>query len=265
MAHSSGLPCHLTATELHKLDGQLTVQRHGAALYRNLSRHHLQRDVQTVTVSDPVTGRTACVLTLSGANALHPGSRLSLKFDFPVRGDSSDGSGWIPCYQVSACLQGQEAALTGTGSRKRARTHLFHAEHEAVDPAATECVCLDLLLPLTAPCCVRTAHVEISVQCLIDIAVGNAAGSGYRNLRLEIPCHVSHGPTAWEQTEGDEDADAGAVDPFEELFEAAERKSDDPSDPRSFESRDIREELKILSLSMAERCGLRPTPPPPEE
>jgi hypothetical protein len=251
VAHASGLPTQLTATELNQFDGQYTVNRQGSALYRNV------RGVQSMRVEDPNSGRPACVLTIIGSpSQLHPGSRLTLKLDFPrmVQDES-----WIPCYQASACLQGEEVAISGKGTRKRARRHLFSTAHEQIDHT-TECVPLNLLLPETAPCTVTTAAVDISVQCLVDIAVGTTKGDGFRNLRLEIPCHVVHAVSDWERKGEDECEDSLGARVFQELFESRIERSSDPTDSSSFRSNDIQDELKILSLLMADTCGLRPEP-----
>ena len=204
VAHSSGFSCPIvTATELHQIEGQLTVHRHGAALFRRRYHGDLQY-LQTMRVADP-SGRPVGILTMIGANMLYPGSRLTLKFDYPKSASSSQFGGndnknsnlseWLPCYQVSACLQGEEFAIQKDGTRRRARTHHFQTAHEIVDDC-TECACLNLLLPVDAPCSVRTDVLEISVVCLIDIIVEattqQGKDPGFRNLRLEIPCRVQH-------------------------------------------------------------------------
>lgn len=288
MAHSSGLPTQLTATELNQFEGQYTVSRQGTALYRNV------RGVQSMLVADPATGRPACVLTILGSpSQLVPGSRFTLKLDFPTAGarrdddgGNDDGGGcgnatpaaaaaaWIPCYQASACLQGEEVALlaggrSGSGARKRvARRHVFSTAHEAIIDRTTECVPLNLVLPETAPCTVLTDAVEITVQCIVDIAVGTTTAGGnshnakvqFRNLRLEIPCHVVHAVADWESSDNDEEAPAGYV-AFREIVESLlPEPTSNPRDPRSFQSHDIQDALKILSLQMAEACGLLPQP-----
>jgi hypothetical protein len=123
------------------------------------------------------------------------------------------------------------------------------------------------MLPLDAPCSIQTNILEISISIRVDITVGNATGDGYRNLQLEIPCRVIHGTSAYEEQEndgeeerpraflqasaGDDDVNGGT----------ASTQPIDSSDPRNFPTRDIHEDLQILSLSMADQCGLRPTVP----
>ena len=125
------------------------------------------------------------------------------------------------------------------------------------------------MLPVTAPCSVSNDTVEITTQCLIDIAVGlqqtkNNTISGYRNLRLEIPCRVTHAQADWERRDDDEEEESPGKQMYEEIVASSaggqQERSDDPTDPSSFRYKDIVEELKILSLTMADTCGLRPKP-----
>lgn len=270
MAHSSGLTCHLTASELHQPTGQLTVHRHGAALFRHVRRRD-QRHLQTMRIADPASDQAVCVLTIVGASRLSPGSRLTLKLDFPNQQSSSPNNGggdWLSCYQASACLQGEEVAIHMNGSRKKARSLLLATAHERIDPVCTECACLPLMLPLNTPCSIQTSILEISISIRVDITVGNATGEGYRNLQLEIPCRVMHGTSAYEEQENDEEerpqaflqASAGGSDDEDE-GNTASAQPKDSCDPRTFPTHDIHEDLQILSLSLAEQCGLRPQVP----
>jgi hypothetical protein len=272
VAHSSGLACHLTASELHQPTGQLTVHRHGAALFRHVRRHD-PRHLQTMRIADPESDLNVCVLTIVGASRLSPGSRLVLKLDFPRRQAASaanvGGGDWLSCYQASACLQGEEVVIQLNGSRKKARSLLLATAHERIDPVCTECACLPLMLPLDAPCSIQTNILEISISIRVDITVGNAKGDGYRNLQLEIPCRVVHGTSAYEEqeNEGEEErpraflANRGGDDDDANDATAAAAQPFDSRDPHNFPTHDIHEDLKILSLAMAEQCGLRPTAP----
>lgn len=207
VAHSAGLPSEaVPATELHQISGQLTVHHHGASHYRHIrpaySQQQHQNAIQTMRVSD-TQGRPVAILTVMGAAVMCPGSRLLLKFSFPIHdqpprhhnnnNDSDDADdAWVPCYQVCACLQGEEVAIHPNGARTRARYHVFGTAHsEVLDPAYTEQVCLDLTLPTTAPCSLQTDVVDVAISCLIDITVGDRnAPNKYSNLRLTVPCHV---------------------------------------------------------------------------
>ena len=75
MAHSKGLPCHLSATEIHRPKGQMTV------VQRDYNRS-TQHDIQTIRVSN-AQGRPVCVMTLIGTQTMTPGSKLHIQWDFP--------------------------------------------------------------------------------------------------------------------------------------------------------------------------------------
>jgi hypothetical protein len=252
MAHSTGLPTHLSATELASWEGEYTVCNPTGSSAPNSSI------VQSMRVDDPVTGRPVCVLSILGTapTSLVPGSRLILKFDFPqqpIMESSSGGSSpWMPCASVSACLQGQEMVVTAgkAASRRRARRFVFGTAHEWVSSTTTECVSLTLILPETAPCSIATPHVEISVQCLVDIAISQDAKK-FRNLRLEIPCRVQHALADWELPRPDDDDGQAQVEcTLRELWQQSLPPT--RSIPR-FDSHDIVDDLKILSLDLVRR------------
>jgi hypothetical protein len=251
MAHSSGLPCAVTATELHRPGGALTVNRHGASLYRHVRRDD-PRHLQTLRVADP-SGAPVCVLTVFGAHPLHPGSRLILKFDFPL------SHNWVPCHQVSACLQGEEVAIRRDGTCRRARSHLFDSAHEYVDHGCTERVALHLMIPLDAPCTIKTDAVSISIRCLVDISLQQGSNTtDFQNLRLELPCEVTHGMAAYETDEADDrPRETMTIDYLLGPPDDVDNERD-PLHPSSFRSIGISEELRILSLRMADSCGLGP-------
>jgi hypothetical protein len=247
MAHSAGLPVSLTATELNQLDGQYSVNRDTEPT-----------SIQSTLVRDPNSGRSACFLTILGAGRMCPGSTLVLKLDFPnPHHRHKSANPWIPCYSASACLEGEEWAI-GT-SRKRAKKHLFCTAHQSIDPDTTECVSLRLHLPISAPCSIQTEAIDINIRCIIDIAVGTPSGDGYRNVHLEIPCQVTHALSDWERPNEDDD-ESSAQRAFEDLLHSRASPCCDPLDPESFTYDDIQEELKILSLAMADACRLRPGP-----
>jgi hypothetical protein len=190
-------------------------------------------------VSDP-SGAPVALLTVRGATQLSPGSRLLLQLDFPnpERRDQLDDDqldDWVPCYQASACLQGEEMVLqrhtagkgVGPIRRKRARKLLLSTAHELMDPDCAERVCLNLLVPADAPCTLQTDIVEISLWCVVDLTVGTSSRSNggtaadnskaqHHNLRLEIPCRLGHAPTAVESQAAEDyrldDVDESAVD-----------------------------------------------------
>ena len=287
MAHSNGLPTRLTSIELNQWEGRYTVNRLGSALYRNISRS------QSMRIVDPTSQRLVGILTIIGTpNDLHHGSRLTLKMDFPIRPPTEDGDDvalnvpkCISCYQVSACLQGQEVAIITSSKassvagckRTTARQYVWDTAHEMIDPDTTECVALDLLVPETAPCSIQTPNVELNVQCIIDIAIGTPVKGriDYRNIHLEIPCLVRPTIHDWERTNDDEDNASSSKQiqsSARQLFETAKQLHQmhkttngtigtlegNDSDRIDFEMSDIQTDLKLLSLQMAKICDLKP-------
>ena len=243
MAHSSGMPCHVTATDLHRPKGTTTVNRNA-----NLLATVASGNVQTLRIADP-DGEPCCILTALGSQVMNPGGHLLLQFDFP--------SSWVPCHQVSACLQGEEIALYEDGSTNKTKTFLFDMAYEVVESGCTERVSLSLHLPLDCPCTVFTDLVKVTVQCRIDIAVEKSDG-GYSNLQFHLPCRVAHSPTADETNEEDFDEDVSAT-PLDEIVFGAEALSlieKDSTKAGSFVTRDIRKDLKVLSLQMVKACGM---------
>jgi hypothetical protein len=283
IAHSSGLPGAITSLELNQWGGQLTVNRHGSALFRNVRNR-----LQTFRIADP-SGSPVCVLTTMGLTPLCPGSRFILKFDFPIHHHNPESADppWVPCYQVSACLQGEEAAVRvgrrggnndDNATRQRARSTIYDVAHEHVDPECSERVCLHLVLPPDAPCTIDSDLVSISTWCTIDVSVGTTAstskkngargdGGGFQNLRLEIPIRVVHSVAAYERRDEEGENPRRTTPEIDDLM--GHRVSDDDNDDGfdyrdaiTFRRKDIAEELKILSLVIADRCRLRPNPPP---
>jgi hypothetical protein len=91
-------------------------------------------------------------------------------------------------------------------------------------------------------------------------------------LQLEIPCVVMHGTSAYEEQENDGEEErpraaflqasgAGGGDDGDDNGNTASAPPIDSRNPQNFPTHDIHEDLQILSLSMAEQCGLRPTAP----
>ena len=239
VSHGDTLLCTLTSTEIHDSSrlGDLTVHCHGPTMFRPVSLGSTQ-DCQSMRVSDP-SGKPVTVLTVLGATKLSPGGRLQLQFDFPDF--DKVGTSWAPCFQASACLQGEELALQRESrgalpKRNRARKHLLSTAHEVLDPACTERICLTLLVPSDAPCSVSTDILDISIWCVVDLTVGIASGStitGHQNLRLEIPCFLGHPKSAFESQ----------IDEDDRIDDVVDESVD------SFYSVDIRKDLRQLSYA----------------
>jgi hypothetical protein len=286
MAHSTGLPTRISANELQPFEGQYTVVNGGGAeaLYRNVRTN----SAQSICVVDPTSQRPVTVLTILGSPSdLHPGARLSFQLDFSGR-HSATQSPWIPCYQVSACLEGQEMVM-GTASNeppRLARRYNWSTAHETVDPETTECLSLSLLVPESVPCSVHTSHVELNVQCLLDIAVGTphfkTGKIDYRNVHMELPCQIRPGRRDWECDDDDDVANSTSdlrhsLSKLYESVQMLEREqhlnrdshsvgADDEDAPSvsgrvsEFVTADIQKDLKLLSFQMAKVCGLQPNP-----
>eukprot|EP00536_Pseudo-nitzschia_multiseries_P006319 jgi/Psemu1/192809/e_gw1.132.23.1 len=172
LAHSSGLPCHLSATEINRPKGQLVVVQNQCLV----QQYQHNNDVQTLRVSN-ASGRPVCILTVIGSQTLSPGSRVHLQWDFPNEfegpqtqkkngneknndneknnGDLNDNNNnsnnnpdeyWIPCHQVCACLQGEEYAVYEDGTKKRTQSFLFDTCHEWVEAGVTDRVSKTLWL-----------------------------------------------------------------------------------------------------------------------
>ena len=316
-AHSTGLPIHVTAAELHQPTGQILVNRRGSSSLGSLivsssnyrrnpdAASLVARNLQTMRITD-LQGIPCCVLTIMGVSLATPGGRMVLKFDFPTpkqqlnqnQANGEQNQAWTPCYHVSASLEGQEVARFVDGSQKRSQAYQFDTAHEMVDPECTERVCLSLLVPLHAPTTVSTDIVEVSATCSIDITVGtrttasndtNQSNPRYSNLRLALPCRIVNSISEYEMLLSGEDIEEDDDDlqlklPLDELILGCYRSSatassatsdndnfaEDPplietealrntndfTHPSSFVTKDILQDLKILSLRMANECDL---------
>lgn len=286
LAHSNGLPCHLSATEIHRPKGQLmVVQNH--CLVQQYQRNN---DLQTLRVSN-TSGQPVCVLTVIGSQSMCPGSCIHLQWNFPTKYDQTrdlsllqnggghrDNDGWIPCHQVCACLQGEEFAIYEDKSKKRTQSFLFDTCHEWVDPGVTDRVSKTLWLSSSGdgsygntshfeggapPCDLKTDVMEVSTWCQVDITVrekqNNSAhnnpiptdgsgGGGYQNLSLRIPCRVRLRNSANDEQE-EHDRMEQQVQPLNELLNIGNENI-------AFPTNDIRSDLKTLSLTMDELvCG----------
>jgi hypothetical protein len=101
---------------------------------------------------------------------------------------------WIPSYQVGACLQGQEVAITTNNKRKITQRNVWDTAHEMIDPMSTERMSLDLIVPDNIPCSIQTESMEMNIICVVYILIGTTKQGAniidYGNIHLEIPCEV---------------------------------------------------------------------------
>jgi hypothetical protein len=222
MAHSNGWPSHLSATELHRPKGQMTVVQRTR-----------RDDVQTLRVANS-QGKSVCVVTVIGGAKLTPGSQIHLQWDF-----ADDAQ--IPCHQVAACLMGEELAVHEDGSTTRTQSYVFDTCHEWVDPGITQRVSKTMLLSMDAPCGLCTDIVDLSIQCQIDITIKEK--EEYNNLRLQLPCQVVH--CLEDKTKLLDDDEEEKTMSLSELLRL-------PPDP-DFPQNDIAVDLKTLAFMMEAR------------
>ncbi|KAG7341149.1 hypothetical protein IV203_023100 [Nitzschia inconspicua] len=255
MAHSNGLPCHLSASELARPAGQMTVKHNNNQ--NNTSRLANNHDCQTIQIRNS-QGQPVCVLRVMGLQTATPGCYLHLEWQF-------DKHPVVPCYQVSACIQGEERAVMENGTSTRTRSILVDTCHDWVEPGITDTISKSLLLdngvginsngtqvgmtedgfPL---CGLQTDLVHIRLWLQVDITVDGESSSShstsnnnleYSNLSLQLPLHVRH-----ELVDEDEliVEQEDQVMPLTELLGI----EDDPE----FPVRDIRRDLKNLARTM---------------
>jgi hypothetical protein len=261
MAHSIGLPCHISATERHRPRGQMTVQPSPLltpSSYPSMMMGSGSDPLQILRVTNP-QGRPVCVLTVVGATKLTPGSRIHIKWDFPTAAAMKQDASWVPCHQVSAALMGEEMAVYEDGTKKRTRSFVFDTCHELVEPGGgSDLICKYLFLPMDAPCSVCTDIMELFITCQIDITTvaepsstlgGGGGGGGVKlsNLKLELPCHVVQN---MDQEGDDYDFEVSTV-PLKELLTGRSDRDDSAvALGHEFGTNDILPDLKLLALHM---------------
>lgn len=116
-----------------------------------------------------------------------PGDSICLQF---VTGKPSDEYQILPCYQISACLQGAEHVISFKGEKKKSRSYIFDTDHERIYPGATNLVSLSLNLPERCPVTISSDFVEIAMECRIDFTVKVENSDSFRFLTVEFPCCV---------------------------------------------------------------------------
>ena len=271
-------------------------------------------------VTDPIGGSPVSILTVlapyetprsnsdddKNTNvrlSVTPGSRLVLQWDFPRR-DSPIVQDWVPCVQVSACVQGSEwvqapstnttATTTTTTptnqSRTRAQQLLLCTAHERIDPETTQRVCLTLLIPERAVPSVSTLPVKLEYECVMDLVVLSSntndnnnnkttTTSSYRNLRLQLPCTIASPPTTLDgphhhDMEDDPDQ-VVALQHQKNLWNGRRQRDDETLEvpPTTVcatavvcpTNDPLYEDWKRLSLALAQDQGWTPGPRPPQK
>lgn len=222
IAHSNGFPTTLTVSEWNQLDEQWAPSR--PVRFPN---------EQCLPIHDPNTNEFLSLLTIPTGRNLHPGTAIILQFS------EITTEAMVRLVQVSACVKGVE---TVKPSNAIARSHIWDAESCCVDGLSL-CT-IHLQLPDTIPYTASTEFVELTATVVADLTTFFVETETFGNVHLEIPCQVIH------PVEYDSDAEEDAED--EGIAELKESLG--------IETSDIEKELKILTLSMGEACGIRPKP-----
>jgi len=150
----------------------------------SVRRSHSGWDTTNTKLIELEEGGHKCgTLCIIGGGIMVPGDEISLQFVF------SRESCRLPCYQVSACLQGEEFAIGVNGTRKKSRTFVFSSDSEKVY-SETDSVSLGLSLPLTAPTSILTDFVARTILCKVDVTVRTPGMKSYRFLTVQFPCRV---------------------------------------------------------------------------
>ncbi len=162
-------------------------------------------NVRSITIEED--GYKCGRLTIVGGVVIHPGEKLLLEFDFEKNDDdysnsNHDRDGYtyvvqkqpLPCYMVSACLQGVEYALSKEKNiKKKSRSYVFDTAYSHIDPDCTRNASLNLSLPLDCPMTLNTDLVKIDISCRVDLTVRIPHSDSFKFLTVEFPCHVISG------------------------------------------------------------------------
>jgi hypothetical protein len=167
----------------------------------SVKRQHCRPDnIKTISVGDH--DKKCCSLTIIGGGVIVPGESILLQFSFPGHNHPL-GKDVLPCYQVSACLHGNEYVIENDGTRKKSRTYSFDTDHLEVIPGVTTSVSLRLRLPHDCPISVSTDFFAIQSACRIDLTVKDLDDNNFRFLTVEFPCQVNHDGPTFEPMEND--------------------------------------------------------------
>jgi hypothetical protein len=223
VAHANGFPTTLTTSEWHQFDEQWVAPR----------RLRVNKE-QRLLINDPNTNEPLGVMVIANGRNFYPGGSVILQFTL----EKTSAATTVRIVQVSACLQGIETVRPSAAIAQRL---IWDDESLCVDGLS---LCsLTLYLPDSIPYTVSTGHVEITASIVADLITIQETNSEYGNIHLEIPCQVVH------QAEHSCDDEAEEEDEGVTAFKEA----------MGITTSDIEKELKILTLSMGECCGIRPT------
>jgi len=196
-AHSDGFPCYVSPPTLDRLS-QIGVSSTG--LCSSMSA----KDFRSFRVTNS-HGLPICIISLVGLQVMMPGGRALLEFNFErnrVLQNEGHGDSLLRCYQICACLGGEEVAHHhNILSDSSTQTYIFDAKHTLVENS-TDSLSMNLMLPIDAPCTLSTYLVDIRTTCKIELTVEKYVSTNagktksneceYEVLRLELPCDVVH-------------------------------------------------------------------------
>lgn len=167
----------------------------------SVKRQHCRpNNIKTISVGDH--DQKCCSLTIIGGGVIVPGECIHFQFSFPYH-QNPMGHDVLPCYQVSACLYGNEYVIENDGTRKKSRTYSFDTDHLNVIPGVTTSVSLRLRLPQDCPISVSTDFFAIQCACRIDLTVKGSNDHNFRFLTVEFPCQVNQDGPTFEPMEND--------------------------------------------------------------
>lgn len=198
---------------------------------------------KTITVEE--NGCICGWLTIVGGGQMAPGDCIGLQFAVATPSDEYDT---LPCYQVSACLQGAEYAININHDKSKCRSYVFDTDFERLYPGASSLISLSLNLPEHCPVTISTDFVEICVTCRIDFTVKARNSSSFRFLTVEFPCSVVY-PTMDE--EFDEDHRLSVT--LENQILDLKWPVTDHAVERRFISSEVISDLNMLSLHLMEK------------
>lgn len=207
----------------------------------SVRRSHSGWDTTNMKSIDLREGEYKCgTLCIIGGGLMAPGDEISLQFIF------SRESCRLPCYQVSACLQGEECAIGVNGRRKKSRTFVFSSDYEKVYPE-TDSVSLGLSLPLTAPTSILTDFVVRTIFCKVDVTVRTPGIESYRFLTVQFPCRVV------DSIPEDEMVENGLSAEVENKLLRIKWSNEGVSGFQKVVSSEVLSDLNMLSLNMLNR------------
>ncbi len=177
----------------------ISVKRRPQTYHHHHPNSH-KINMQSITIQEG--GYICGTLNILGGGITSPGNTVNLQMDFASPQEAQDQgiSGILPCFQFSACLQGEEYAIDIHGKKKKCRSYVFDTDEEKIFPGVTTSASLSLNVPVHCPISISTDFVQITITCRIDLTVqtpnavaepiGTSKKNSYRFLTVQFPCNV---------------------------------------------------------------------------